>query len=322
MLNIFIIDDSVLFRTKLTKEIESIDGLKVIGTANDPQIAQKRFKLLTNMPDVVILDMELPVMDGLTYLKEGLSKLDTKVIVCTSSYDKYQKEAIKAGAIEVVDKDNLSQTLVKTLKELSDKNITKAVRSHVNSKFSSKIIAIGASTGGLSALTTIFQNLPNITPPILIVQHMGRDITHTFIPKLNELSKIEVKEAQDGEIIQPNTAYFAQFNKHLSIERISTNKYKIIISDSQKVAYHKPSINILFNSLAQEAKSNAMAFILTGMGNDGVEGIKAVKTNGGQTFAQDEHSCIVFGMPQAAIETKCVDKVLSPKDIAIEIALG
>ena len=319
MLNIFIIDDSVLFRTKLTKEIESNTSLNVLGTANDADIAQKRLRLLKTPPDVIVLDVELPKVDGITYLKDELSKLDSKVIVCSSFATKYKEQAYKAGAYKVIDKSKITQELVPAMIQLTKTKSNTTTFLHKNT--TSTIVAIGASTGGLEVLDTILTSLPAKTPPILIVQHSSRDIAHTFLPKLQQKCKITIKEAKHGEIIEPNTAYFAPYDKHLLIKKEQRNRYKIIIDSNNKDSYYKPSINMLFNSMAQEVQRNSTAFILTGMGNDGVEGIKNIKKTGGKTFAQDEQSCVVFGMPKVAINENSIDMVLTPKEIATQISL-
>ncbi len=326
MTDIFIIDDSVLFRTKMSKDIESQQDLKVVGTANDAMIAKKRFNTFDTFPEIVILDIEMPTIDGLTFLKDYLSKIDTKVIVCTSNYDKYKNKALLYGAVDIIDKTNINKStdiLINTINKFKNPNKKAINKINLNYNHSLrsnnlKLVAIGTSTGGLEVLEEIFSSLPKNTPPILVVQHMGRDIIPTFIPKLQQVSNVKIKEATHNEIINHSTIYVAPFGKHLTIKSYE-NSYKIIISDGEKVSYHKPSIDILFNSVASSAKNNALAFILTGMGYDGVDGIKNIKLSGGKTFAQDEKSCKVFGMPKAAIESKMIDKIIDPKYIANEI---
>jgi len=329
MINIFIIDDSVLFRTKMTKDIELNENLKVIGTANDVDIAIKRLKIFKTLPDIIILDVEMPKVDGLTFLEEYLSQLDTNVIVCTSYYEKYKQKASRLGAFAVLDKqvifNNNSTILISEINKLN--HIKKF--NHTDSKTqkiskrntlnNSKVIAIGASTGGLNILENILLSLPSEIPPILIVQHMGRDIIPTFIPKIEKHSNIKIKQAKHNDKIEKNTVYIAPFNKHLMVAKDTNGGIKIVISNGDKVSYHRPSIDLLFTSLAESVKQNAAAFILTGMGYDGVNGIKAIKQNGGKTFAQDEQSSQVFGMPKAAIESKVIDRIISDKDIVFEI---
>jgi len=326
MTNIFIIDDSVLFRTKMSKDIELQADLKIIGTANDAMIAQKRFKMFDDFPEIIILDVEMPQIDGLTFLQNYLSKIDTKVIVCTSNYDTHKRKALLLGAFDVIDKNKInidnSALLIESIKKARDPN--KKVKVKTNNNYNntkmnnSKIIAIGASTGGLEVLEKIFVSLPNKTPPILVVQHMGRDIIPTFIPKFKLSCKVNIKEAKHDEILEQNTVYIAPFGKHLTIKK-DINRYKIVISNGEKVSYHKPSIDVLFNSVAKVANKNSLAFILTGMGYDGVDGIKSIKNSGGKTFAQDEQSCKVFGMPKAAIESNMIDKIIKPEYIVSEI---
>jgi chemotaxis protein methyltransferase CheR len=183
-------------------------------------------------------------------------------------------------------------------------------------KISEKVVAIGSSMGGLSVLEEVLSTLNENIPPILIVQHISRDTLSNSIKKLSKKCKVKLKIAQDGEAIEKSTVYFAPYNKHLSIKKISQGMYKTILSDGARVSNHKPSIDILFNSFAKEVKSHATAFILTGMGNDGVEGMKNLKASGAKTYAQDEESSEVFGMARIAIDSGYIDKVIHPKDIA------
>ena len=318
MITVFIIDDSVLFRTQLTKTLESIANLQVVGTANDAAMAEKKLKLLKDVPNIVILDIEMPKVDGLTFLKDILSKLDTKVIVCTSYYEKYKKEALKYGAASVLDKKDIlqdSKTIISQIEKLSASSRPTMQRRTFAKNNISKVVVIGSSTGGLDVISTILKLLPSNTPPILIVQHLGRDIFSTLLPTLQETTKVKLKEAQDGEDVLPNTVYFAPFATHLKIKKISYGSYKIELNDDEKVSYHKPSIDVLFNSAAKEVGKDTSAFLLTGMGFDGVDGIANIKKQGGFTFAQDEQSSQVFGMAKVAIEKGVIDKVLSPKNM-------
>ena len=320
MKDIFIIDDSVLFRTKITKEIEDKTEFKVIGTANDTQIATKKLKLLKTAPDIILLDVELPGMDGLTYLKELLEvhKIKSKVVVCTSYWAKYKDKAIQNGAFKVVDKENYKEIFT-LLDNLYNKPTISQSHFNLSSKQTkNKLIAIGASTGGLEILSEILQPLPSTISPIVVVQHLSRDILYTFLPKIQEKCKVKLKVAHHGVKLEDGCVYFAPYNKHLKVKKVGLNDYEIVLDDSNDT-FHKPSIDILFHSIAKEVKHNAVAFILTGMGNDGVEGIKAIKDAGGKTYAQDKDSCVVFGMPKAAIESKKIDDILTPMQIVDKI---
>ena len=320
MTNIFIIDDSILYRKKITSDLESHTDITVVGTANDVMMAQKKLNLLKTIPDIIILDVELPQIDGLTFLKDVLSTLNTKVIVCTSYYNKYREKAISLGAMAVIDKEqiniNCTDILLQNIQKVQSRGIKKSSAKINIVKPNTKIIAIGASTGGLEVLESVISKLPSKIPPILIVQHMGRDIIPTFIPKIQATSHVQIKEAKNGEYIEENTVYFAPFNKHLTIKKESKNKYILLTNTQDKVSYHRPSIDMLFNSVANEAQSNSVGFILTGMGYDGVAGISKIKENGGKTFAQNEQSSKVFGMPKAAIEANVIDKVICQDEIA------
>jgi chemotaxis protein methyltransferase CheR len=205
-------------------------------------------------------------------------------------------------------------------KGVKNKEIKKMPKSSFN-KVSAKVVAIGSSMGGLSIIEDTLLALQENTPPILIVQHMSRDILPSLISKLSQKCKVKIKEAQNDEIIEQGRVYFAPFNKHLSIKNISHGIYKTILTDGNKVANHKPSIDILFNSLANEVKRHSIAFILSGMGNDGVEGIKNIKLSGGLTYAQDEESCEVFGMAKLAIDNGSISKVITPDKISMNILL-
>ncbi|MEA3315508.1 MAG: CheB methylesterase domain-containing protein [Campylobacterota bacterium] len=187
-------------------------------------------------------------------------------------------------------------------------------------RYGSKIIVIGLSTGGLDVLENFIPKLPsNKIPPILIVQHSSRDLSKTFIPKLIEKSNIDIKVAKNNEIIKENTIYFPPFNNHLLIKEVENDSYKIIITSNNLHTFHKPSIDILFSSIAEEVKQNSIAFILTGMGNDGVKGISNIKKNGGKTFAQNELSSKVFGMPKSAIKLGIIDKIIDIDEIVREV---
>jgi chemotaxis protein methyltransferase CheR len=205
-------------------------------------------------------------------------------------------------------------------KGAKDKMQNQIPRSSFN-KVSEKVIAIGSSMGGLSIIEDTLLSLKENTPPILIVQHTSRDILPSIIAKLSPKCKVTIKEAKNDEIIEQGTVYFAPHNKHLSIKNISNGIYKTLLKDGEKISNHKPSIDFLFNSLAKEVKRHTIAFILTGMGNDGVDGIKNIKLSGGKTYAQDEDSCEVFGMAKLAIEDGYIDKVITPKEISKQILL-
>lgn len=193
------------------------------------------------------------------------------------------------------------------------------IKKNWHNKTTQKVVAFGSSMGGLTVIESILPQLKENSPPVLIAQHLSRDLLHSIIAKLLKKCVVELKVAKHDEQLEPGTVYFAPYDKHLKIKRISSGIYKTILSDEQKIANHKPSIDVLFNSLATEAKIHGIAFILTGMGNDGVKGIENIKKAGGKTYAQDEESCEIFGMAKLAIDRGYIDMVVKPDHIVNKI---
>lgn len=339
-IRVLIVDDSAIVRDVLTKKLSEKNDIDIIGVAQDPFIA--RNKIVNLSPDVITLDIEMPRMDGLTFLEKLMRYNPLPVVIVSSvtTKDKYASiKALELGAFDVVNKPGGSISVNEITDEIADK-IRKAYQlkdiyldrkkiiddSLIQKKpifqknilgtitTTDKIIAIGASTGGTLAIEYIFKNLPNNLPPIVVVQHMPQNYTKQFADRLNELSEIKIKEAEDNEIIENGYAYIAKGDYHLTIERRGASFYtKLVRSD--KVQFQRPSVDVMFNSVANSAGKNALALLLTGMGRDGADGLMNIKKNGGLAVIQDEKSCIVWGMPKAAYEMNAYDRIIALSDI-------
>ncbi len=335
-IKVLIVDDSAIVRDVLSKELAEDKDIEVLGTAPDPYIA--RNKIIQLKPDVITLDIEMPKMDGLTFLEKLMSYYPIPVIIVSSVTTQDPHAAIKAlemGAFDVVNKPGASISVKDVTKEIAYKikqayqvkdtytsrraaidgtiRSTKVVyNSNIlsNIKTTDKLIAIGASTGGTTALEFIVKNLPQNLPPILITQHMPENYTRQFASRLNDLSPLTIKEAEDGEIIQDGYAYIAKGGYHLVIERRGANLYNRL-DTGERVHFQKPAVDVMFNSVARESGRNTLAILLTGMGKDGATGLKTIKEASGFTVAQDEHSSVVWGMPKAAFEINA-HKIIAP----------
>jgi len=339
-IKVLVVDDSAMVRKMLSSELSKSEEIVVIDTAVDPYFA--RDKIVRLKPDVVLLDIEMPRMDGLTFLRKLLKHYPIRVIVVSSIAEKGGDVALKAleyGALEVIAKPAVSYSVKDMIEQLKEKIIAvskipnwkigikenkKEVTTQSEQKKKSlirttnKIIAIGASTGGTEALREILERVPVNSPPIIIVQHMPEHFTKSFAKRLNELCEIEVKEAEDREILSPGKALIAPGNMHMELSR-SGAVYYIKLNQGPTVYHQRPSVEILFDSVAKYAGKNAVGVILTGMGKDGALGLLHMKNEGAYTIAQDEKSCIVFGMPKEAIERGAVTKVVSLNHIVDDI---
>lgn len=339
-IKVLVVDDSAMVRKMLSTELSKSEEIIVVDTAIDPYFA--RDKIVHLKPDVVLLDIEMPRMDGLTFLRKLIKHYPIRVIVVSSLAEKGGEVALKAleyGALEVVSKPGVSYSVKDMIEQLKEKII--AVSKIPNWKIgikedkkapvsfneprkkslimtTNKIIAIGASTGGTEALREILEKMPPNSPPIIIVQHMPAHFTKSFAKRLNELCAIEVKEAEDREILSPGKALIAPGNMHMELSR-SGAVYYVKLNQGPTVYHQRPSVEILFNSAAKYAGRNAVGVILTGMGKDGAAGLLQMKNEGAYTIAQDEKSCVVFGMPREAIELGAVCKVVSLNNIVDDI---
>jgi len=344
-IKVLIVDDSALVRQTLSDLINSDPELEVIGTANDPYAAVE--KIAVQKPDVITLDIEMPKMDGLSFLKKIMKQHPIPTVICSSLADEGSEVVIRAlelGAIEIIQKpkigvvDFLTESkirIIDSIKAAAKANLKKyrpLSNLKVEPKLSSdvviekpekfdfiettdKVIVIGASTGGTEALRVLLQSMPVDCPGIAIVQHMPENFTRSFAKRLDEICKIDVKEAENGDLIINGRALIAPGNKHMLLKR-SGAKYYVEIKDGPLVSRHRPSVDVLFRSAAQYVGKNAYGVILTGMGDDGAKGMLEMKEAGAFNIAQSEESCVVFGMPKEAIELGAVDKVLNLELIA------
>jgi two-component system, chemotaxis family, protein-glutamate methylesterase/glutaminase len=341
-IKVLVIDDSALVRQTLTEIINSDPQLSVIGTASDPYFAAEKIRQL--VPDVITLDIEMPRMDGITFLKTLMAQCPVPVVIISSLTQTGSLLALRAvdhGAVEVIAKSEIRNTkkhleesriritdAIKAARMVSVKRIAFAQNKVATAiekkpttgiyKTTDKVIAIGASTGGTEAIRFLLTNVPANSPGILITQHMPPGFTKSFADHLNTLCQVTVKEASDGERIMRGHAYIAPGGKHMELYR-SGAQYVIRIRDGELVNRHKPSVEVLFNSVARHAGQNALGIIMTGMGRDGAEGLLNMKEAGARTIAQDENSCVVFGMPKEAIKIGAVDQILPLQEIPAKI---
>ena len=348
-IKVFIIDDSAVVRTTIASLVEDDKRITLMGSASDPILAHEKF-IKKGWPDVIILDIEMPRMDGLTYLKKIMSEHPTPVIICSSVAQSGSKNAIEAlslGAVEVIAKPEigiksfleetkghflyaikaaakakLTQTKKVILpfntdaREKNSADVILPLKARVMQKMQ-KIIAIGASTGGVQILEKILKELPSNVAPIVITQHMPAGFTKSLSERLDKVCAVSVKEAQHGDKLLQGRVLVAPGDKHMLIKR-DGRSYCVEIKDGPKVSRHKPSVDVLFRSCANEASADAIGFILTGMGDDGARGLKEMFENGAKTYSQEEASCIVYGMPKVAVEMGASMGALSLDEI-IEI---
>ncbi len=347
-IRVLIVDDSAVVRQTLEDILNSAPGIEVMATASDPYVAAQRLK--SEIPDVIILDIEMPRMDGLTFLKKLMKQQSIPVVICSSAVGAGTDNGIKAleyGAVEILNKPKIGTKkfleesrirLIDRIKAAAQvrpkkkKSVFEPVV--VSPKLSAdavipaykpqcscvteKICLVGASTGGTEALRIFLEALPANCPPVAIVQHMPEHFTATFANRLNTLCQITVKEAANGDQMMRGQALIAPGDKHMLLKR-SGSHYYVETKEGPLVSRHRPSVDVLFRSGACYAGANAIAVIMTGMGDDGAKGMKEIHEAGAYTIAQDEASCVVFGMPQEAIKHGGVDTVLTLTAIAGEV---
>lgn len=328
---VLVIDDSALIRSLLTEMINDQPDLQVVGAAPDPLIAREMIKQLN--PDVLTLDVEMPKMDGLDFL-EKLMRLRPMPVLMVSTLTERGSEitirALELGATDFVTKPKTAITegmreysdliadkiriaakarissLQRTAKAVANTSAPSLLKNPLIS--SEKLLIIGASTGGTEAIKAFLLQMPSDCPGILITQHMPAGFTKSFANRLDSICKIAVKEAVDGERVLPGHAYIAPGDKHLLLARSGAN-YVTKLSDAEPVNRHKPSVDVLFDSAATHAGKNAVGVILTGMGKDGAAGMARMKQAGAYNYAQNEESCVVYGMPREAVAQGGVDEV-------------
>ena len=336
-ITVIVVDDSALIRKLLTEIINSQPDMQVLGAAPDPLVAREMIRDLN--PDVLTLDVEMPRMDGLDFLERLMRLRPMPVIMVSALTDKGSEATLRAlelGAIDYVSKPKID--IVHGIQEYADE-IADKIRAAAASRprqrapvstvggakalpalanrivSTEKLIIVGASTGGTEAIKEFIIQLPPDCPGILITQHMPEAFTKSFAMRLNNLARISVKEAEHGERILPGHAYVAPGNWHLLLKRSGAN-YVTQLSDGPPVNRHRPSVDVLFRSAAEHAGRNVLGVILTGMGKDGALGMLAMKEAGAYNYAQNEASCVVFGMPKEAIAAGGVDEILPLNDIA------
>jgi two-component system, chemotaxis family, protein-glutamate methylesterase/glutaminase len=331
-----IVDDSAVVRKVLSETLSRQRGIEVIGTAPDPYVA--RDKIVTLNPDVITVDIEMPRMDGITFLKKLMKFYPIPFIIVSSLTPKGGRvamEALSIGALEVVSKPSTAYSVGDMGIQLSNK-IRAVANVNMKAKMAeraftappkavlgslamtattNKIIAIGASTGGTEAIKTVLMGLPFNSPGVVVVQHMPAKFTTSFAERLNSLCDLSVKEAGDGDTVTNGCALIAPGNFHMLLKR-SGARYYVRVKEGPMIHHQRPSVDVLFNSVADYAGANALGIILTGMGADGADGLLKMKQAGATTLAQDEKSCVVFGMPKEAIERGAVDKVMGLDKIA------
>jgi len=341
-----VIDDSAVVRETLKSVLESDSGIEVVATASDPLIAAR--KLESIVPDVITLDVEMPRMDGITFLKKLMSQHPIPVVICSSQAEAGSANALQAldfGAVEIIEKPKmgtkqfLEESRVRICDVVKAAHLTRVkkieiqpARAGVQPKLSAdailsrpapnrviqtteKIVVVGASTGGTEALRIFLEAMPLDAPGIVIVQHMPEHFTAAFARRLDGLCAITVKEAENNDSVVRGRALIAPGNRHCLLKR-SGARYYVEIKDGPLVSRHRPSVDVLFRSAARYAGSNAIGVIMTGMGDDGARGMAELKEAGAYNIAQDEASCIVYGMPNEAVKRGAVHKIMPLGSIA------
>jgi len=344
-IKVLLVDDSAVVRQVLQAILDQEPDIHVIGAASDPIFALE--KLTREWPDVIVLDVEMPRMDGITFLKKIMAEHPTPVVICSSLTEKGAEttmQALSAGAVEIIAKPQIglkrflqesSGELVAAVRAASHANVKRLSRpasplpqvaaklnadailpaaSHAMAQTTERIVAIGTSTGGTQALETVLTALPRVCPGMVIVQHMPEKFTASFAERLNSLCQIEVREAQNNDRVIPGRALIAPGGKHMLLKRNGAY-YHVEVVDGPLVNRHRPSVDVLFRSVAKFAGKNATGIIMTGMGDDGARGLKEMLDAGAATVAQDEHSCVVFGMPKEAIKLGAAKRIVPLHEI-------
>ena len=351
-IKVLVVDDSAVVRQVLGGLIGGAPGLQVLAACADPLLAMERMKL--QWPDVIVLDVEMPRMDGITFLRRLMEERPTPVVICSTLTEKGAKttmEAMAAGAVAIVTKPRLglkqflseaADELLQTVRAAARANprrlgarpaappsvpakntadvILAPASGRAMAQTTERVVAIGTSTGGTQALEEVLTALPRVSPGIVIVQHMPEKFTEAFAARLDSLCAIEVKEARANDRVLPGRALIAPGGRHLLLRRNGA-QYVVDVVDGPLVNRHRPSVDVLFRSVAKSAAANALGIIMTGMGDDGAAGLLEMRNAGALTLAQDEDSCVVFGMPKEALRRGGVQKTVPLSAIAREIAL-
>lgn len=346
-INVLVVDDSAVVRQVISDVLSKDKSINVISAVADPIFAMKRMNI--EWPDVIVLDVEMPRMDGITFLRKIMDEHPTPVVICSTLTVKGAEttmQALDAGAVTVITKPKVGVkaflhessneliTAVKTAARANMKNVrirnvdapppklsADAIlpqSSVAMTKTTDKVIAIGTSCGGTQAIEHVLSQLPRVCHGIVIVQHMPEKFTAAFAERVDSVCQIEVKEAQHGDRVLPGRALIAPGGKHMLLER-SGAQYRVEVRDGPLVNRHCPSVDVLFRSVAKTAGKNAVGIIMTGMGDDGASGLNEMHNTGALTIAQNEETCVVFGMPKEAIKLGGVDKIMSLDEIARKI---
>jgi two-component system chemotaxis response regulator CheB len=349
-IRVLVVDDSAVVRQVMSAILGSAPGIRVIGAAADPLFALE--KMRREWPDVITLDIEMPRMDGITFLKRLMSERPTPVVICSSltrTGAETSMQALAAGALSIIAKPTLG---VKSYLHDAAADVAAAVRAAARANLDAlagvrrqvaprqsadavlpppgsqamahtteRIVAIGTSTGGTQALEVLLAGLPRVSPGLVIVQHMPEKFTASFAERLNALCEIEVLEASDGQRVLPGRALIAPGGRHMLVRRNGA-QYVVEVRDGPPVNRHRPSVDVLFRSVARYAGKNALGLIMTGMGDDGARGLKEMHEAGARTLAQDEASCVVYGMPREAVKLGAVDRSLPLTALAGALLAG
>lgn len=351
-IRVLIVDDSATVRQTLAAVLDSDPQIEVLGVASDPYVAAQRIR--NEVPDVITLDVEMPRMDGITFLRKLMAQHPIPVVMCSSLIEAGSEtliQALEAGAVDVILKpkmgvaEHLEESRIRICdavkaaagarvrgrreappnvihrepeKKLTADAMLPPPSGRAMARTTETIVCIGASTGGTESLREVLEALPPAAPGIVIVQHMPEKFTASFAKRLDSLCQVDVKEAEDGDAVLRGRVLIAPGNLHTMVERSGAN-YHVSVKPGPLVSRHRPSVDVLFRSAARAAGSNAVGVIMTGMGDDGARGLDEMKQAGARTIAQDEATSVVFGMPKEAIARGCVDRVVGLPHLAQEI---
>ncbi len=343
-ITVMVVDDSAVVRQVVTEMLQADPGIEVLCAVADPILAIARMNV--QWPDVIVLDVEMPRMDGITFLKKIMAERPTPVVICSTLAEagaQTSMAALAAGAVAIITKPKIglkqflvdaSDDLVTAVKTASKANmkVLRVVAKHSADvilpaarasggamiQTTERVVALGTSTGGTQALEAVLTTLPRVCPGIVIVQHMPEKFTAEFANRLNRLCQITVKEAKTNDRVVPGTALIAPGGRHLLLRRNGA-QYFVEVMDGPLVNRHRPSVDVLFRSVARAAGANALGVIMTGMGDDGAAGLLEMRKAGAQTVAQDEDSCVVYGMPREAIKRGGVARTLPLSALGREI---
>ena len=352
-ISVLIVDDSAVVREVVKQVLEADPGIQVIGAAMDPIFAMEKMKI--QWPDVIVLDIEMPRMDGLTFLNKIMAERPTPVVICSTLTEKGAQatmQALASGATSIITKpkmgvkrflqEDASNNLVEAVKAAARSNVRRLVTAKINpiagvipklnadvmlappgsdrlGQTSEQVVAIGTSTGGTQALEAVLTALPRICAGIVIVQHMPEMFTAAFAQRLDSLCQIEVLEAKNNDRVIPGRALIAPGGKHMMLKR-SGAQYHVEVVDGPLVNRHRPSVDVLFRSVAKFAGRNSLGIIMTGMGDDGARGLKEMREAGAHTIGENEESCVVYGMPKEAMKLGAVCEEMSLGEIAEKIS--